>query len=151
MSKKLSVLLVFAVLALLDASHHAEAQSLQVKKQMKEWKEDVTSYTTSAEKKCGKNLAVELDSTTWKNVPEDQAGYSFGEYCGNGCVFAVEMLCGDDLGKQAVTGGIDKVVCQYHGSDDIEVSVANKTMNCKFSLRDMQFQEKAKKQLESKL
>ena len=141
-----------ACLLLLCLAPCVQAQSLKLKRQMVEWDKELSSYIDRASDKCGKKFAAELDVDSWKPA-EGQETYSFGGYCGNGCVFALEMLCRDDLGKEAVASKVDKIVCHHKPSDSkhVEINLADKTLECTFSLHDMQFQETTKKELENML
>jgi hypothetical protein len=56
-------------------------------------------------------------------MDESEEVYSFGSYCGNGFVYAVRLLCGDDLGKKVVIGQIKKIVYLRKAAESALVEV----------------------------
>lgn len=114
--------------------------SLIEKRQVKKWAEQFDHYEKRAEEVCGTNFDVEIDAQSWKSAPKEHQGWAFGSYCGNGCLFGIEMVCKDDDGKAAVAEKINNVVCRYHADDEVKLTLSNGTLECNFSTRDMQFQ-----------
>ena len=148
-----TLIICSVALACAASSQVAEAQSLKEKKQAEEWNATAKEYQSSVKAACGKEIAVELDSASWKNRPAEHSEYNMGAYCNDGCQHGVKLICADSLGKTAVGEKIDKIVCRYHSSDQpkITLQAAEKTVVCEFNSNNMSFQDSTKQQLEEQL
>ncbi|MCB0322519.1 MAG: hypothetical protein KDD69_03065 [Bdellovibrionales bacterium] len=142
-------ILCFVAAATAAFSTPVAAQSLAEKRQQAAWVDQVQSSIASTKQNCGKDVTVSFDVESWSKVPEDQKTFAFGEYCG-ACLMAMSRICGDELGKEAVTTQIDKVICRYHAEQQpkLVIDKATKTLDCSFDLHDMQFQAEARAALE---
>ena len=134
-------------------SSPTNAQSLEMKRKMKDWNQTIESGKETLAENCGKSFEVDLITENWENVSAEQKEYSVGAHCSDGCLYGVQITCNDDLGKEAVASKIDKIVCQLQSEDTPKISLdeKTKTMSCGFSLKKTNFQNDTKAQLEKLL
>lgn len=110
------------------------------------WAEDLDRNRENAEKACGAKIPYTFDAASWADVPEDEQGYSMGEYCSS-CYIAVESICGDAAYKPYVGKTIKRVDCRYDKDSPKGSKVKIKkdgAIDCAFNLYDSQFQMNAK-------
>lgn len=92
----------------------AEAQSLGEKKKRKEQEEYLQKEVEYTQQQCGAKFPVSFD---WaKFVLDDMQTYSAYGYC-DSVLGALETVCGDADGKEAVQQKVKKVVCKFGGKD----------------------------------
>lgn len=87
----------------------AAADSLAIRQLQRDEEERFVEDVASLVEPCGKELAAEIDWSSF-DAGSYRENYSVGGYCG-GAVTAIRGICGDDLGREAIAGQINRLVC----------------------------------------
>jgi hypothetical protein len=116
-----------AVLALVTLP--ALAESLEVKKMHNAQEDELARRLALTHQKCGGAIGATID---WTSFDEAEAlKNAVAPYCG-AALDAIEDLCSDDTGKQAIAEKVKTVACV--GSAEPSASLAEGTLTFKFSL-----------------
>ncbi|MCB0337682.1 MAG: hypothetical protein KDD62_15305 [Bdellovibrionales bacterium] len=129
------------------------AQSLKDRQRFQQWEQELQKEVASTNEKCGTNITASLDTASWSVIPAERQTYNMASHCDEGCLYAVEMLCKDDLGKEAVKSQIAKITCKAHADATPKVTVDKETkeMVCMFDASKLNFGDSIKEALENML
>ena len=119
--KLAATLIVFALPAFAD--------SLEAKKMHAQQEADLTDKLALTNQRCGSHVKAAIDWTTFSEP--DVLKTAVTPYCA-AALDAIEDICGDDLGKQAITEKVKTVTCA--GASAPAASFADGALTFSFSL-----------------
>jgi hypothetical protein len=91
----------------------ADAQSLKIRQRMASEAESLVKDVDYTNKACGTKLAVKFD---WAGAPEgDLLTFSPESYC-NAALEAIQRVCGEPSGKEAVQQKVKTMTCGFGAS-----------------------------------
>lgn len=112
---------LFATTALLvAASSIATAQSLEIRKRQAEQEGELSTLVALTNKKCGIELKTTIETATFN--PDEFLQKSVVSWC-SAALTALENVCSDAAGKQAVAGAIKSLTCS--GGSAVSVELTN--------------------------
>jgi hypothetical protein len=103
----------------------AFAESLAEKKKHKEQVEYLQKELDYTNEKCGTKITASFDWS--KSKLEDMDKYSAYGYC-ESALDALESICEDSDGKEAVQKDVKKVVCKFGAKDKRAISLKGGTL-----------------------
>jgi hypothetical protein len=118
----------FAFLALVVAAAPAFAQSLEARKMQAQQEADLAGKVALTNKVCGGDLKARIDWSTFDAA--ETLKNPVVSWCAAG-LDALEDLCGEALGKQAVNEKVKALVCA--GSSEPSVKLADGVLTFAFS------------------
>lgn len=114
---------IFKLLAttalLLGASCTATAQSLEIRKRQAEQEGELSTLVALTNKKCGVDLKTTIETATFN--PDEFLQKSVVSWC-SAALTALENVCSDAAGKQAVAGAIKSLTCSGAASVSVELT-----------------------------
>jgi hypothetical protein len=117
----MKTLKLLAVTALLVAvSCTASAQSLEIRKRQAEQESELSTLVALTNKKCGIDLKTTIDTASFN--PDEFLQKSVVSWC-SAALTALENVCSDAAGKQAVAGAIKSLTCS--GGPAVSVELTN--------------------------
>lgn len=126
---RIAAALAVAVAASLLAAAPAAAQSLEVKKMRVQQEADLSTALALTNKRCGLDLKAGYD---WKSFDEAEvAKKNVAPYCA-AALDAIEDLCGDQLGKDALKDKVKTLSCA--GAKEPGAALSEGTLTFSFSL-----------------
>ena len=105
---------------LLAATSVASAQSLEIRKRQAEQDTEMSRLTALTNKACGIDLKTTIATATFD--PDEFLQKSVASWCSAGLT-ALENVCSDAAGKQAVAGAIKSLTCS--GAPAVSVELTN--------------------------
>jgi hypothetical protein len=105
---------------LVAASSTATAQSLEIRKRQAEQEGELSTLVALANKKCGIDLKTTIETATFNQ--DEFLQKSVVSWC-SAALTALENVCSDAAGKQAVAGTIKSLTCS--GAPAVSVELAN--------------------------
>jgi len=112
-------LLVMSAL-LLGAASAATAQSLEIRKRQAEQEAELSRLAALTDKACGIDLKTTIETATFN--PDEFMQKSVASWC-SAAMTALENVCSDAAGKQAVAGAVKSVTCS--GAPAVSVELTN--------------------------
>jgi hypothetical protein len=117
----MKILRLLATTALLaGATAAATAQSLEIRKRQAEQEAELARLVALTNKTCGIDLKATIDTASFN--PDEFLQKSAVSWC-SAALTALENLCGDAMGKQAVAAGVKSLTCS--GAAAVSVELAN--------------------------
>ena len=114
---------IFKLLAttalLLGASCTATAQSLEIRNRQAEQEGELSTLVALTNKKCGVDLKTTIETATFN--PDEFLQKSVVSWC-SAALTALENVCSDAAGKQAVAGAIKSLTCSGAASVSVELT-----------------------------
>lgn len=114
---------IFKLLAttalLLGASSAATAQSLEIRKRQADQESELATLVALTNKKCGIDLKATIETATFN--PDEFLQKSAVSWC-SAALTALENVCSDAMGKQAVAGAVKSLTCSGAASVSVELS-----------------------------
>jgi len=112
---------LLATTALLaGASAAATAQSLEIRKRQAEQEGELATLVALTNTKCGISLKATIETATFN--PDEFLQKSTVSWC-SAALTALENICGDAMGKQAVAGAVKSLTCS--GAPAVTVELTN--------------------------
>jgi len=112
---------LLATAALLVAvSSTASAQSLEIRKRQTEQEGELANLVALTNTKCGIDLKATIATATFN--PDEFLQKSVVSWC-SAALTALENVCGDAAGKQAVAGAVKSLTCS--GGPAVSVELTN--------------------------
>jgi hypothetical protein len=105
---------------LMAAASTASAQSLEIRKRQAEQEGELSTLVALTNKKCGIDLKTTIETATFN--PDEFLQKSVVSWC-SAALTALENVCSDAAGKQAVAGAIKTLTCS--GAPAVSVELAN--------------------------
>lgn len=105
---------------LVGASTTATAQSLEIRKRQAEQEGELSTLVALTNKKCGIDLKTTIETATFN--PDEFLQKSVVSWC-SAALTALENVCSDAAGKQAVAGAIKSLTCS--GAPAVSVELTN--------------------------
>lgn len=105
---------------LVAASTTATAQSLEIRKRQAEQEGELATLVALTNKKCGIDLKTTIETATFN--PDEFLQKSVVSWC-SAALTALENVCSDAAGKQAVAGAIKSLTCS--GAPAVSVELTN--------------------------
>src|SRR6185312_6411998 len=103
------ILKILATSALLaGATSVACAQSLEIRKRQAEQEAELTRLTALTDKACGIDLKTTIETATF--TQDEFLQKSVASWC-SAALTALENVCSDAIGKQAVAGSVKSLSC----------------------------------------
>lgn len=115
---KLRKLVLVSLIAGVLVPNIARAQSLRVRRLMDGAERKIQTSAKRVNDYCGSSFVVKYDWQGAKN--DDLAKHALNQMC-EGAVDAIYHICNDDLGKEAVTRSIKKLICAF-GEESIDLN-----------------------------
>jgi hypothetical protein len=116
----MTILKLFATTALLlGAFSTAAAQSLEIRKRQAEQEGELSTLAALTNKKCGIDLKTTIDTASFD--ADEFVQKSVVSWC-SAALTALENVCSDAMGKQAVAGAIKSLTCSGGASVSVELS-----------------------------
>jgi hypothetical protein len=112
---------------LLGATSAVTAQSLEIRKRQAEQEAELSRLAALTNKTCGTDLKMTLETATFN--PDEFLQKSAASWC-SAALTALENVCGDAAGKQAVAGAIKSVTCS--GAPALSVELTNGNLKYAF-------------------
>ena len=117
----MKILKLLATTALLvGAACSVTAQSLEIRKRQAEQEAELSRLVALTNKACGFDLKATIDVATFN--PDEFLQKSAVSWC-SAALTAMENLCGDAMGKQAVAGAVKSLTCS--GAPALSVDLTN--------------------------
>ena len=104
----------------LGAASAASAQSLEIRKRQAAQEAALARLVALTNKTCGIDLKASIDTASFN--PEEFLQKSAVNWC-SAALTALENVCGDAMGKQAVAGAVKSVSCS--GASALSVELTN--------------------------
>ena len=115
---------IFKLLAttalLVGASTTVTAQSLEIRKRQAEQEGELSTLVALTNKKCGIDLKTTIETASFN--PDEFLQKSVVSWC-SAALTALENVCSDAAGKQAVAGAIKSLTCS--GAPAVSVELTN--------------------------
>jgi hypothetical protein len=105
---------------LIGASSIVAAQSLEIRKRQAEQEGELATLVALTNKKCGIDLKATIETATFD--PDEFLQKSAVSWC-SAALTALENVCSDAMGKQAVAGAIKSLTCA--GGPAVSVELTN--------------------------
>jgi hypothetical protein len=112
---------------LVAAASIATAQSLEIRKRQTEQEDELATLVALANKKCGIDLKTTIETATFN--PDEFLQKSVVSWC-SAALTALENVCSDAAGKQAVVGAIKSLTCS--GAPAVSVELTNGDLKYSF-------------------
>ena len=116
----MKILKLLATTAFLVVSSAAIAQSLEIRKRLADQDAELSRLVTLTNKACGIDLKATIDAATFN--PDEFLQKSAVSWC-SAALTALENVCSDAMGKQAVAGGVKTLTCS--GAPAVSVELTN--------------------------
>jgi len=114
------ILKLLATTALLVATASiAAAQSLEIRKRQAEQEGELSTLVALTNKKCGIELKTTIDTASFN--PDEFLQKSVVSWC-SAALTALENVCSDAAGKQAVAGAIKSLTCSGAAAVSVELT-----------------------------
>jgi len=111
---------LLATTALLVATASiAAAQSLEIRKRQAEQEGELSTLVALTNKKCGIELKTTIDTASFN--PDEFLQKSVVSWC-SAALTALENVCSDAAGKQAVAGAIKSLTCSGAAAVSVELT-----------------------------
>ena len=101
-------------------SSAAVAQSLELRKRHAEQEAELARLTALTNKACGMELRSTIDLGSFD--PDEFLQKSAASWCA-AALTAIENVCGDPMGKQAVAGAVKSLTCS--GAPEVSVELSH--------------------------
>ena len=105
---------------LVAASSIASAQSLEIRKRQAEQEGELATLVALTNTKCGISLKTTIDTASFN--PDEFLQKSVVSWC-SAALTAMENLCSDAMGKQAIAGAVKSLTCS--GGSAVSVELTN--------------------------
>jgi hypothetical protein len=105
---------------LLGATSAAIGQSLEIRKRQADQEAEMARLTALTNKACGIDLKTTIETATFN--PDEFLQKSVASWCA-AALTALENVCSDAMGKQAVAGAIKGLTCS--GAPAVSVELTN--------------------------
>jgi hypothetical protein len=105
---------------LLAAASTVAAQSLEIRKRQAEQEGELSTLVALTNKKCGIDLKTTIETASFS--PDEFLQKSVVSWC-SAALTALENVCSDAAGKQAVVGAIKSLTCS--GAPAVSVELTN--------------------------
>jgi hypothetical protein len=116
----MKILKLLATTAFLVVSTAAIAQSLEIRKRQADQEAELFRLVALTNKACGIDLKATIDTATFN--PDEFLQKSAVSWC-SAALTALENVCSDAMGKQAVAGGVKTLTCS--GAPAVSVELTN--------------------------
>lgn len=117
----MKILKRIATAALLAATVSvASAQSLEIRKRQADQDAELARLTALTNKSCGIDLKTTIDTASFN--PDEFLQKSVASWC-SAALTALENVCSDAAGKQAVAGAVKSLTCS--GAPAVSVDLVN--------------------------
>lgn len=110
---------LFVTIALLVAATTASAQSLEIRKRTADQEAEMARLAALTGKACGIDLKTKIDTASFN--PDEFLQKSAASWC-SAALTALENVCGDATGKQAVAGAVKSVTCSGGPAVTVELT-----------------------------
>ncbi len=107
---------------LVGASGTAAAQSLEIRKRQAEQEGELSTLVALTNKKCGIDLKTTIETATFN--PDEFLQKSVVSWC-SAALTALENVCSDAAGKQAIAGAIKTLTCSGAAAVSVELTNGN--------------------------
>ena len=114
--------LIAATVMLAGACSAASAQSLEIRKRQADQEGELATLVALTNNKCGIDLKATIETATFN--PDEFLQKSVVSWC-SAALTALENVCSDAMGKQAVAGAIKSLTCSGAASVSVELSNGN--------------------------
>jgi hypothetical protein len=114
-----SLKLLATTALLLGATTAATAQSLEIRKRQAEQETELTRLAALTNKACGIELKTTIETATFN--PDEFLQKSAASWC-SAALTALENVCSDAMGKQAVAGAVKSVTCSGAAAVSVELT-----------------------------
>jgi hypothetical protein len=111
--------LIAATALIAGATAAATAQSLEIRKRQAEQDAEMSRLTALTNKACGIDLKTTIDAASFN--PDEFMQKSAASWC-SAALTALENVCGDAMGKQAIAGAVKSLTCAGAPALSIELS-----------------------------
>jgi hypothetical protein len=101
------------------ASASASAQSLEIRKRQAEQEGELSTLVALTNKKCGIDLKATIETASFN--PDEFLQKSVVSWC-SAALTAIENVCSDAMGKQAVAGAVKSLTCSGASAVSVELS-----------------------------
>ena len=115
----MKILKLLVTTALLAGATGATAQSLEIRKRQADQEAELARLVAITNKTCGIDLKATIDTASFN--PEEFLQKSAVSWCA-AALTALENVCGDAMGKQAIAGAVKSVTCSGAPALSIELS-----------------------------
>jgi hypothetical protein len=117
----MTILKLLATTALLAATAStATGQSLEIRKRQAEQEGELSTLVALTNKKCGIDLKATIETASFN--PDEFLQKSVVSWC-SAALTALENVCSDAAGKQAVVGAVKSLTCS--GAPAVSVELTN--------------------------
>ena len=117
----MKILKLIAATALLAGTvSAASAQSLEIRKRQADQEAELARLTALTNKSCGIDLKTTIDTASFN--PDEFLQKSVASWC-SAALTALENVCSDAAGKQAVAGAVKSLTCS--GAPAVSVDLVN--------------------------
>jgi hypothetical protein len=116
----MKILKLLATTSFLVVSTAAIAQSLEIRKRQADQDAELSRLVALTNKACGIDLKATIDTATFN--PDEFLQKSAVSWC-SAALTALENVCSDAMGKQAVAGGVKTLTCS--GASAVSVELTN--------------------------
>ena len=117
----MKILKLIATTALLvGTTSIVTAQSLEIRKRQAEQEGELARLVALTNKTCGIDLKATIDTSTFN--PDEFLQKSAVSWC-SAALTALENVCGDAMGKQAIAGAVKSLTCS--GGSAVTVELTN--------------------------
>jgi hypothetical protein len=110
---------LLAATALAMAAATAGAQSLEIRKRQAEQEGELSTLVALTNKKCGIDLKTTIETATFN--PDEFLQKSVVSWC-SAALTALENVCSDAAGKQAVAAAIKSLTCSGGAAVSVELT-----------------------------
>lgn len=115
----MKTLKLVATTVLLAASTLAIAQSLEIRKRQAEQDGELSTLVALTNNKCGIDLKATIETATFN--PDEFLQKSVVSWC-SAALTALENVCSDAAGKQAVAGAVKSLTCSGAAAVSVELT-----------------------------
>jgi hypothetical protein len=116
----MKILKLLATTAFVVVSSAAVAQSLEIRKRQADQEGELSRLVALTNKACGIDLKATIETATFN--PDEFLQKSAVSWC-SAALTALENVCSDAMGKQAVAGTIKSLTCS--GAPAVSVELTN--------------------------
>jgi hypothetical protein len=104
---------------LMAACSTASAQSLEIRKRQAEQEGELSTLVALTNKKCGIELKTTIETASFN--PDEFMQKSVVSWC-SAALTALENVCSDAAGKQAVAGAVKSLTCSGAAAVSVELT-----------------------------
>ena len=115
----MKTLKLLSIALLLGTTCAATAQSLEIRKRQAEQETELARLVALTNKTCGIDLKTTIETATYN--PDEFLQKSVASWC-SAALSALENVCSDAAGKQAVAGAVKTLTCSGAPATSVELT-----------------------------